>query len=262
MLYYHKNINIFDMPELAEIKTWQDYFRDQTLEWFGEDNEESFQRKLKDRDQRRRLEDNGWLDRCILYHFNHRGFRGAEPIADQPHFCVFGDSVSFGAALCQDDLYHEVLAQRLGVLSYNFAMNGSSDSSAVRLAMTWLPKLTPRFVIWQHTFDHRYELIEDYKHASVYGVNACGGGEPPVTTDTYYRTWIEHDENRRLAAIKNACAMRYLCSTLGVPLFEIDINDFFYGDMDYGRDLLHPGPRAHARVANLLEPDVTVSSKA
>jgi hypothetical protein len=262
MLYYQKHTDIFDMPELTEIKTWQDYMRDQTLEWFGEDNQESFEKKLRNRDQRSQLERNGWMDRTIEYRFNGHGFRGAEHLRDLPHFCVFGDSVTFGAALCESDLYHQVLAQRLGLASYNFGMNGSSDSSAVRLAMTWLPKLSPRFVIWQKTFDHRYELIEDYKHASVYGVNACGGGEPPTTSDNYYRVWVEHDENRRLAAIKNACTMRYLCESLGIPLFEIDINDFFAGEMDYGRDLLHPGPGCHRRIADLLEPDVRLASRA
>jgi hypothetical protein len=260
MLYYQKNIDVFDMPELAEIRTWQTYLRNQSLEWFGEDNQESFEKKLRNRDQRGQLELNGWIGRSIQYRFNDHGFRGEEYLTDRPHFCVFGDSVTFGAALCESDLYHQVLAQRLDLVSYNFGINGGSDASSVRLAMTWLPKLKPRFVIWQKTFDHRYELIEDYKQASVYGVSARGDGEPPWTADTYYRVWIEHDENRRLAAIKNACTMRYLCERLGIPLFEIDINDF-YMEASLARDLMHPGPGCHARVADLLEPDVRTASK-
>lgn len=237
---------------LDKVGTYQQYHANQTLEWMGEDNQERYNHMLSNPEQRRLLEQSGWTTTSIVYRFNSQGFRSHEFDAQGDYFCVFGDSVTFGAALRQDQIYCSQLEERLGIKCYNFGQSGGSNDTATRWAMTYLPTLRPRFVIWQTTFDHRFEWLTGPTMAQVFGVQAAGGGKTPETRGDLYVNWIDVDMNRSINLAKNLMCMRYMCKEIGVPLVEIDITEFFSPPEDRARDLLHPGPQAHKKNANRM----------
>lgn len=227
-------------------------FAGQTLEWLGEDSLERFEKNCRDPEKLEILRSSGWLDRGITYRFNKFGFRGNEVDGSVDNFCVFGDSVTFGTAMAEDWLYTHYISQSLGIYCNNFGVAGGSDMSSIRLAMTWIDKLKPKFVIYQKTFDHRLEWIEEKNQAVIYGVQPGGGGSPPKITDKLFQTWIDIDDNRIIMSVKNDMAMRWLCHSLNVPLFVVSIEDFFSPEKNFARDLLHPGPQKHREVAERL----------
>lgn len=247
----------YNITDIENIVTWQAEFAGQTLQWVGEDNQEQYEKKLNNANTRRQLEQSGWLTNTLTYQFNSHGFRSPEFDPTNDHFCAFGDSVTAGVALNYNQIYSTIIESKIGISCYNFGQAGGSDSTSVRLALTWLPKLAPKFVIYQSTFKHRFEWIEPWhgqrnpagiknpQQAVIYGVQPHGGGSSPSTQSDLYQHWINIDTNRELLAVKNLMTMRYLCQEMQIPLIEISIDDFFSKLDDKGRDLLHPGPKIH-----------------
>lgn len=236
---------------LKDIQLFHSKFASLALEWFGEDNQAAFEKNSQDPHRRSLLENSGWLDRKVEYRFNSLGFRGKEFRGDVPNFCVFGDSITFGSAMPEEFLYVHHIENQTGIYCNNFGSPGGSNSTSVRLALTWLEELNPRFVIYQKTFEHRFEWIEDTT-AVIYGVQAAGGGQTPTSNDQFYLHWIDSEENRIIMDRKNDMAMRWICHSLNIPLIETHIEEFFTLENDRARDLLHPGPIRHREMADKL----------
>jgi len=230
-------------------------YRNRTVQWKGEDNKDNFDKNWKHFSQR--MNYHNWTEISVEYQFNSIGFRSPEIPEHNPYFVAFGCSYTAGDSLPFDRIYTSILGKQLDLDPVTFGNSGGSNCSSTRLAFTWLPELKPKFVIYQSTFDQRFEWIgpgRGFTEASVYGVVAEGGGTPPrLNNNALYEDWIMCEQNRELAKIKNLASVRWLCAELDLPLYEIDVEDFVPDHPDdYARDLLHPGPGAHQRVAEKL----------
>lgn len=234
-------------------------YKNQTLTWKGEDDKDNFKRNWKT--QPKRMTYHNWTESSVTYKFNSMGFRSPEIPQDQSYFAAFGCSYTAGDSLPFDKIYTSVIGKQLDLVPVMFGNSGGSNCSSTRLAFTWLPKLCPKFVIYQSTFDQRFEWIKmnekygnEFKEAITYGVVAGGGGTPPqLNNNVLYQDWIMCEENREMAKIKNLASVRWLCAELDIPLYEIDVTDFKHTHPDdFARDLLHPGPGAHQLVAQQL----------
>lgn len=223
-----------------------------TFDWLGEDNEENFQKHASDPVKKDLLRRSGWLDQTIQYNFNTEGFRSIEFDSNTNNICVFGCSMSFGVGIKQNQRYSDILAADLGMACFNLGISGGSDSTSVRLALTWLRDLQPNIVIYQKTFMERFELIED-GWSKILGINAALGGTVTVGQGDLYKKWMTNSENYEILAEKNSLAMRSMCRDLGCKLIEIGYQDFF-GDYDtMARDTHHPGPHANMAVAEKIK---------
>lgn len=195
------------------------------------------------------LENFGWTKTEISYKLDQYGFRESGAIDSENCFCVFGDSFTFGESIKREHIFADVISRKIGISYYNFGTRGGSDDSAVRLALTWLRKIKPKFVIWQQTFKQRFEMIEWDMYASVYGINTGGIGQSPASGDNLYKSWSTFEINQDLQKLKNTATMRLLCQSLSITLYEIGNNEFYFDEMDYAQDLMHPGKFCHQRVA-------------
>lgn len=220
-------------------------FANQTLEWFGEDNQENFKQHKLDM----RLVESGWLNKTIEYKFNSLGYRTDEIDYTVPCICVFGCSVTMGSAMRSQDLYLSHIGNHLKLQTYNFGIGGGSDSTSVRLALTWLAKLNVKLVIYQQSFPERVEVICNDVYPRIHGVNAMLGGDTFKDSGEFMRHWAINDVNGELLAIKNKLAIERLCDNLGIKLITLHINEFFQHTTDWARDLKHPGATAHKLIA-------------
>lgn len=223
-----------------------------TFYWLGEDNEENFQRHALDPTKKDLLRRSGWFDQIIVYEFNTNGFRSVEFQQSIENICFFGCSMTFGVGIKQEQRYTDIVAANLGMQCYNFGISGGSDSTSIRLALTWLCELRPRIVIYQKTFMERFELIED-GWSKILGINAALGGNVAIGRGDLYKTWMINAENYEILAEKNRLAMQSICRDLGCKLIEISYQDFF-GEYDtMARDTHHPGPHANLVVAEKIK---------
>ena len=238
---------MFDEISIA----YQDEVAGKTFDWFGEDNAENFRQNCNDPAKRQLLDRAGWLDQKITYQFNRRGFRSAEFDGSGDYFVAVGCSFTFGTAIQTQQRYTDIVANEIELTPYNLGTQGGSDDTSVRLLLTWLDQLNPKFVIYQNTFPQRFEVLHN-STATIYGINAALGG--PVAKDhgALYKQLLTTPSNEQIRACKNQLAVRELCQNKDIKLIEISYIDFLKTHDASARDLHHPGAVANRSVAQTV----------
>lgn len=244
------NYRMYYMFDTIKIQ-YQIALANQTFEWIGEDNLENFEKHSKHPDTRQQLENAGWFDKKITYQFNSDGFRGPEVDTTGDYFMSVGCSFTFGTAIQTEQRYTDIVAEKTGLKSYNFGVQGGCDDTSFRLALAWLDKLTPKFLIFQNTFPQRFEII-DSQWSVIYGINPALGGTVPKEYGVIYKQIQATEANEQLRARKNQLAVQRLCQEKGIRLIEVSYIDFLKTSDTSSRDLHHPGARANQSVAEII----------
>jgi hypothetical protein len=235
-----------------EISTaYQDEVAGKTFDWLGEDNAENFQQHYNNPAKRQLLDHAGWLDQKITYQFNRQGFRSAEFDESSDCFVAVGCSFTFGTAIQAQQRYTNIVANQLELTCCNLGIQGGSDDTSVRLLLTWLDQLNPKFVIYQSTFPQRFEVAHN-DTAIIYGINAALGGRVPTDHGTLYKQLLATPANEQIRACKNQLAVRELCRNKDIKLIEISYIDFLKTQDTGARDLHHPGAAANQSVAQTV----------
>ena len=219
--------------------------------WLGEDNLENFKKHSTQPDTKKRLELGNWFDKTITYQFNSHGFRGPEVNPVGEYFMSVGCSFTFGTAIQTEQRYTDIVADKSKLISYNFGVQGGSDDTSIRLALTWLEKLTPKFLVYQNTFPQRFEVI-DNNQSIIYGINAALGGGVSSDSGKLYKQLLTNNTNEQLRAKKNQLAIRSLCKEKDIQLIEISYIDFLKTHDNNARDMHHPGAIANQAVAEKI----------
>jgi hypothetical protein len=163
-----------------------------------------------------------------------------------------GCSFTFGTAIQTQQRYTDIVANQLELTCYNLGTQGGSDDTSVRLLLTWLDQLNPKFVIYQSTFPQRFEVLHN-NTAIIYGINAALGGlEVAQDHDTLYKQLLTTPSNEQIRACKNQLAVRELCRNKDIKLIEISYIDFLKTHDASARDLHHPGAGANQSVAQIV----------
>lgn len=230
---------------------YQDEVAGKTFDWLGEDNAENFQQHCNDPAKRQLLEQAGWLDQKITYQFNRQGFRSAEFDTSSDYFISVGCSFTFGTAIQTQQRYTDIMADQLDLTCYNLGIQGGSDDTSVRLLLTWLDQLNPKFVIYQSTFAQRFEVLHN-STAIIYGINAALGGLVAKDHGALYKQLLATPSNEQIRACKNQLAVRELCQNKNIKLIEINYIDFLKTNDVTARDLHHPGAVANQSVAQTV----------
>jgi hypothetical protein len=222
----------------------------QTLDWLPMDTEELYKFNLKNRYNE--LESNGWIDNPVTYRFNSDGFRCGE-FSQDTGILFLGCSFTQGIGVHVEQVWPELVSQQLNMQCFNLGQGGSSADTAFRLCQGWIDKILPKIIVFALPPDNRIELI----------VNGHARDVSPVWSwcdhySNYLKDWITDDDNANLNQLKNKLAIKMLCGDRGIKYVEIDphaISSRMRGrtfPMDFGRDLMHPGPIYHSNVAKIV----------
>ena len=220
------------------------------------DSEDEYHKNLKHNHEM--LVKHHWAGDIVLpsisYTFNTDGFRSREITVNDPGIAVFGCSYTTGVGLPWDKLYHYYIGQELNLPVDNFGVAGASNGVAFRLAQYWLPVLKPKIVILQTTFADRFEVVSNDNHSIVITPHAVDLWNRAAYR-SFYQLWSLNEINGITDKQKTEFAIRYLCHTLGIPIFVVDVDDFKvdssqqFGPLHYkARDLMHPGIPTNQRV--------------
>lgn len=225
----------------------QQRFSDQTMRWCSSDSEERFQQNLSDPAGKKLLEENGWIDKHISYEFNSQGFRSREPEYKLPGLMVFGCSFTMGIGLSNEQTWHSYISYELDVPVDNMGVIGASNGLMFRLAKYWVPKLRPNLVVWQKTFQQRFELIDQNDES-----NVLSPSNTTISGKDVFASWWYTDTNSEIDANRNEMAIRWICHQARIPLLILDIDEFLIDQQGKARDLEHAGPATHQRIARQL----------
>jgi hypothetical protein len=223
-----------------------------TLHWDTSDNQPWYLKNIENPEAYQRLSDLGFLNTPIDYKYNSHGFRTAE--FDQPFDVVcFGCSFTMGTGVHSQNTWPEQLSAITGLTTANLGHAGSSNDTAVRFALHYLPLLRPRYAVWLQTDMHRIELLDDAVPLSLNII--ATDTKNPCADDYFIKTWFTSVTNQQLNLRKNTLAFKYLCQTLGIESIILDRNQVDTRPFPFGgaRDLIHPGADVYKTLAQQVK---------
>jgi hypothetical protein len=158
-----------------------------------------------------------------------------------------------GTGVHSQDTWPEQLAAITELTVANLGHAGSSNDTAVRFALHYLPLLRPRYAVWLQTDQHRIELLDDTVPLSLNVI--ASDTTNPCADDYFIKTWFTSVTNQQLNLQKNTLAFKYLCQSLGIESIVLDRNQvdtkpFPFGD---ARDLIHPGADTYRTLAQQVK---------
>jgi hypothetical protein len=221
----------------------------QTTHWFGMDSEETFLSHINDPQKKELLEKYGWIDpECILYRHNSHGFRCIK-FDSRPAGLALGCSFTHGVGINEDQAWPAVLSNLLNIHIWNLGIGGAAYDTVFRLLDYYLLELKPKFVVIFEPPKSRFEIARNKNDFEVLNPNCT------QYNNITYKNWFANDENSFFNHRKNQLACKYICQQNNIPIFQWDSEDSLYSlkcSTNLARDLTHPGPQEHERLANLM----------
>jgi hypothetical protein len=223
-----------------------------TLHWDTTDNKDTYTQNLQNPVAYQRLNDLGFLNTQIDYCYNSHGFRTAEFDREFDAVC-FGCSFTMGTGVHSRDTWPEQLSALTGMSVANLGHAGSSNDTAVRFALHYLPLMRPRYAVWLQTDMHRIELLDESFPMSLNIM--ASDTRNPCADDFFIKTWFTSPANQQLNLRKNTLAFEQLCHSLGIksiilPRSEAKDRPFPEGG---ARDLIHLGAEAYGKLAQKVK---------
>ena len=226
------------------------------LEWMPTDTKENFDKLMQDPKHRQYFHDKGWdQPGAITYCFNNQGFRSEEFVPGD-WILAMGCSYTMGIGLPIQDLWPTLVGQALGLKVANIAWPGSSADTCFRLAEYWIKRLKPKAVCMLVPPWHRIELLMDPATsipAEVFMPHSLS--KYYKDNDLFLTNWFMNEENQRLQAKRNRLAITQLAQEHNVWCCIVDSNDYMTQsreEIEYARDYMHGGPKAHRIIAEKI----------
>ena len=219
-----------------------------SVHWDTTDNKEWYLKNIQNPVVQQRLLDLRFLDTEITYKYNSHGFRTAE-FDRKFDIACFGCSFTMGTGVHAQDTWPEQLEALTGLTVANLGHAGSSNDTAVRVALHYLKLLKPKYAIWLQTDMHRIELIDDSVPLSL-NIMASDTANP-CANDYFIKTWFTSTTNQELNLQKNTLAFEQLCRSLNITSIVMPRDNTMDRPFPTGgaRDLLHPGVDAYKKLA-------------
>jgi len=223
-----------------------------TLHWDTTDNKDTYATNLQNPTAYRRLVDLGFLNTQIDYRYNSHGFRTAEFDRQFDAVC-FGCSFTMGTGVHGQDTWPEQLQAITGLTTANLGHAGSSNDTAVRFALHYLPLLRPRYAVWLQTDMHRIELLDESFPMSLNII--ASDTRNPCADDFFIKTWFTSPTNQQLNLQKNTLAFKQLCNSLDIRPVILTRDNAKDQPFPAGgaRDLIHLGADAYKTLAQKIK---------
>jgi len=224
-----------------------------SVSWLPMDSEELFDYNYKN--NRKKIEKYNWTKNSITYKFNKFGFRSDE-FGEGDSIVFLGCSFTIGIGVPANVHFSNLVATELNLNCYNLGIGGGSNDCCFRLAYYWLAKLKPKICVYVEPEDTRFEIkceIEEKYQFGNYNVQDIGSLQSPLKE--FYPYWLYNDANSFLKKQKNLLGIQKLCDNNSIKFIHTD-NKFV--EIDYARDLVHPGIKSNANKAQKILNKITV----
>lgn len=233
------------------------YFKNTTRHWLDLDNYDTWSAHMLDPTKRSILQANGWdHEQAITYTLNGQGFR-SDDFTDEPGIITLGCSFTFGIGLPNNVIWPTIVAQTLGLKSWNLGIGSASIDVCFRLLEYYISKLNTRAVILLKPEPARFELF-NHDSTSTWVVPSQHYTE---NVNHYRKIWYENELNYILNYKKTTMAVHHVCAINRVKLIEKEIQldlikNILYPGNSWARDLQHPGILHHKILAQTVLKDL------
>lgn len=220
----------------------------QTLDWLPSDEKKFFDENSKDTKFVEYIKQQGWdQPGAITYKINRHGFR-CDEFDNVPNIIALGCSFTMGTGLPIQDIWPSRLGKQLKLQVYNLGWGGSAADTCFRLAEYWVPVLKPKLVVMLAPPPARIELAVNNSSLPFEVFLPMSESFMFNANDMFLRNWFSMDENAEINNRKNKLAIQALCNNLNIKFLVYDVIKDLPHDravVQYARDRMHAGPRAH-----------------
>jgi hypothetical protein len=225
-------------------------FANQVLNWAQFDTYDRYQANLQN--QYAELEKYGWIDQSFTYQFNSHGFRCDEFDQSEPSVMFLGCSHVVGVGLPIESTLSYIISKQLNFKNHNLGVAGGANDTAFRLADYYIPRLTPKIVIFLSTERTRFELFTNENYPEILTVNRVKNSLAPLKpgVEGFYRYWITNTLNTEWHDKKNVLAIKQLCAEHNIKFYHHEFLKFQL--LDKARDLAHFGVRSNNTIAQSI----------
>jgi hypothetical protein len=215
--------------------------------WDTSDSQERYQQNLQNPKKHQKLKELGYINSVIEYKFNSQGFRCEEIL--EPDVLCFGCSFTMGTGLDEINTWPAQFSSITRLSTSNLGHAGSSNDTAVRFAMHYVPKIKPKFAIWVQTDTDRIEIIDE--HVKIVD-NVLMGSLPDTLygKDYYMKIWATSEINQTINKEKNTLSFKQLCYENRVTPIVVPRHNVCTEDL--ARDLMHPGRASNRKLAEAI----------
>ena len=221
----------------------------------GQDNEKTFDLRMKNPKDLKKLAQLGWDKNKIEYQYNSVGFRSIE--FEEPHDAIacFGCSHTEGEGVRAEYRWSNIVAKTIGLKCYNLGIGATGINSHYDQVNEWVPKLKPKAVFVFASYPFRYDFYYNNNRITLNKtIHGAKGRREHEHFKQIWKTLLNDDRNFNSNYEKSIAAIKYICLQLNVPCVIIKCNDYFKNDLiDHrARDLEHPGESQHGRIAEAM----------
>lgn len=224
--------------------------------WYPSDSEELFNKNLKENYDL--LKKYGWLETTITYNLNKCGFR-SDDFKSPVDALFFGCSFTFGIGLQDQDVWVNLLKNKLGITGYNLAVPAGSMDAAFRLAYYWIENLKPKYVFLLAPLKDRREYFMQNKFTRDKFTRVmlpnCETIKEPYEKSLIevYNNEITSDHSSDINFNKNLFGITHLCEKFNCKLYVVKSEITNFKDFDQSaRDLIHCGLDFQTEIVNLF----------
>lgn len=221
-----------------------------TVAWDTSDSETAFLQNSHNAATRHALDSLGYITNSIEYKYNSDGFR-CEDFDRNFEIVCFGCSFTMGTGVNIQDTWPSQLQNMTKKSVANLGHAGSSNDTAFRYALHYLPLLRPKHAVWLQTDMCRLELLDELQSVNINLL--AGDTKNPCNNNYFVKTWFSSQSNQLINLRKNTLAFQSLCDSLGI-VHVIMPREIMPPHAPYplgqARDLTHPGAEIYSKIAH------------
>jgi len=212
-----------------------------SIDWLRMDTKELYEKNLKE--NYNLLKKNNWIDKSFTYKFNSHGFR-CEEFTTDPTIMFLGCSFTCGIGLPIENIWPEIVSNKLNMRCANLGQGAGSNDTAFRLCHGWIDNIKPKIVVLLNPPGIRLEMIDAcfMRHLSPSHVNS--------TYHVFLKDWARDDNNSYFNSLKNTLAIENLCRARDIKFIILETNAFIRND--FARDLAHFGVLSNSKFAEYV----------
>lgn len=181
----------------------------------------------------------------IQYQYNSRGFRDAEWPADLKNaiWCI-GDSATAGIGSPIEHTWPRLLSQATNTPTINISMDGASNDCLSRLSAQVLTEIQPVAIVHQWSFIHRRETASgDNEQRRVHYSRATDQEDIANLIAAITRTERLATTTKLVHSFVPEFAGNSETAVVALKALNLPNIVYFFDKLDFGRDLLHYGPK-------------------
>jgi len=263
-------------------------FRNSTLNWLAPDSKSHYNGAIQDPAKKARLEEFGWINTEINYHFNNNGFRydgrqgSSDFLSEQGGVLYLGCSTTFGVGVNIEDTWSWKLHHRnekTKKLRYmNFGLPGHGVETYYRILKSYIGIVKPDMVVVTYPWaSSRAEIFNPNLGEWInIWMSTKFGHLPVLMTDQQEKDPEKMDYLTRLALwsaevsmiryLKHHDAIRWMCHENDTKLVWMTMAELATlisalrkkpdWVVDRARDLMHQGRNSHEMLSIEIEEKV------